>query len=146
MKVTVYWKDPPTPTKVEITCQKNPDERTQKLIQYVTQKETITIQHQGEIRKLSVGDIFYIDAVEDKTFIYTKDEALESGKRLYKWEEELINNPFVRVSKGVVVNTDKVKSVKSLVNGKLEAILKNGEKVLVNRHYVLSFKKAFGLF
>ena len=43
------------------------------------------------------------------------------------------------------LNIEKLQSLKPLINGKLEANLKNNEKILINRHYVPEFKKKFGI-
>ena len=60
-------------------------------------------------------------------------------------ERQLGGTDFVRVSKACLLNTGRVDSVRPCLDGKLEALLENGERVLVNRHYVKGFKEKFGL-
>ena len=76
----------------------------------------------------------------------------ESNLKLYELEEQLKNTSYIRVSKSIILNIEKLQSVKPLINGKLEANLKNNEKILINnekilinRHYVPEFKKKFGI-
>lgn len=42
---------------------------------------------------------------------------------------------FMRISRTCIVNIYKLMSIRTLLNGKIEATLENGEKVIVNRHY-----------
>ena len=68
-----------------------------------------------------------------------------SELKLYEIEELLMNTSFVRISKSCILNTDVLDKVKISLNGKMEATLQNGEKVLITRHYVPAFKKKLGL-
>ena len=88
---------------------------------------------------------YYIESVEEKTFVYLEKEVYESNLKLYELEEQLKNTSYIRVSKSIILNIEKLQSVKPLINGKLEANLKNNEKILINRHYVPGFKKKFGI-
>ncbi|MFR9043004.1 MAG: LytTR family DNA-binding domain-containing protein, partial [Intestinibacter bartlettii] len=94
---------------------------------------------------ISLKDAYYIESVEEKTFVYLEKEVYESNLKLYELEEQLKNTSYIRVSKSIILNIEKLQSVKPLINGKLEANLKNNEKILINRHYVPEFKKKFGI-
>jgi DNA-binding LytR/AlgR family response regulator len=67
----------------------------------------------------------------------------ESDMYLYEIENMLTGTHFIRISKNLIVNTALIESVRALFNGKFEASLTNGEKVIVNRHYVNAFKEKF---
>ena len=73
------------------------------------------------------------------------DERDSYKNRVSELEEQLKNTSYIRVSKSIILNIEKLQSVKPLINGKLEANLKNNEKILINRHYVPEFKKKFGI-
>ena len=77
--------------------------------------------------------------------MYTEKTVYRCKEKLYELEELLENSSFVRISKSCILNIDYLESVKAVFNGKLEALLSNGEKVIINRHYVSAFKKKFGL-
>lgn len=89
-------------------------------------------------------DIYYAESVDKKTFIYTKAECYQSKRRLYELEEEL-NANFLRCSKSMIVNIRKIKTVKSDLNGRMNAELLNGEKIVISRSYVKDLKKRLGL-
>lgn len=88
--------------------------------------------------------IYYVESVDKKTFIYTKDECYQTKKRLYELEEAL-NANFLRCSKSMIVNIRKIKTVKSDLNGRMHAQLLNDETIVISRNYVRDLKKRLGL-
>ena len=86
-----------------------------------------------------------LKSVDEKTFIYCENDVYESRMKLFEFEEALINSSFVRISKSCILNIDFIEKVKPMLNGKYEVLLINGEKLIINRHYVPDFKKKFGL-
>ena len=65
--------------------------------------------------------------------------------KLYEVEEILAHRDFIRISKSVIVNLDKIKSVTPMLNCRLEAILQNSEKIIISRQYVPELKKSLGI-
>lgn len=94
---------------------------------------------------IMLSDVYYIESIDNKTFIYLSDEVYEMEFRLYEIEEELNKAGFIRINKSCILNLNRLSSVKALLNGKFEAYLDNGEKVIITRHYAPEFKKSFGL-
>lgn len=91
-----------------------------------------------------LDQIYYVESVDKKTFVYTKDECYQSKKRLYELEEEFHIN-FFRCSKAMLVNIRKIKEVKSDYHGRMNARLLNGETIVISRSYVKDLKKRLGL-
>lgn len=89
---------------------------------------------------LSISDIYYIEAVGRKVFLYTRDEIYLTGKKLYELEKLLIETSIIRISKSCLMNMDMLCSIKQLTNSQLEATLCNGEKLIVARTYLKSIK------
>ena len=94
---------------------------------------------------LPVTDIFYIESVDLKTFVYAEKQVYRSRLKLYEVEEILGNGDFLRISKQVVLNVRKIKSVAPAGGGRFEALLVNSERVIVSRQYVPVLKERFGL-
>ncbi len=65
--------------------------------------------------------------------------------KLYELLDELPGWIFVRVSKSVILNINKMKSLTPAFGGRYEALLKNGEKVIISRQYVSSLKEVLGV-
>lgn len=127
--------------KIVIMCPKI-DERLEKIIQHIKQSQiTIVGIKERQTFYLSIEDLYYIEAVDNQTFLYDELYVYESSLKLYELEKSLSATTFIRISKSLILNTIYVKSVKALFNGRFEAILTNNEKVIVNRHYVKKFKE-----
>lgn len=88
--------------------------------------------------------IYYIESVDKRTYIYTKDECFETKYRLYELEERLGHN-FFRSAKAMIINIRKIRSVKAELNGRMTAELLNGEKVIIARSCVKELKERLGI-
>ncbi len=93
---------------------------------------------------LPLNQIYYFDSVDNKTFAYDKDKVYEINHRLYQLEDELKSTPYIRVNKNTIINTKKLKSFKSTINGRMEATLINGEQIKITRNYVPMLKEKLG--
>lgn len=95
--------------------------------------------------KINVDDIFYIESVERKVFAYAKKQTFELSDKLYVLEEQLRFFNFVRITKSMLLNVDKIYSFYPKLSGNLEAHLINNEKVMISRRYVSSLKRKLGM-
>ena len=116
-----------------------------RIIDILKSQDDITVYEDNKASLLPVLDIFYIESVDLKTFVYAKDKVYLSKARLYELEEQLVSGDFLRISKKVIVNLRKVKNVAPYAGGRFEAELINGEKVIISRLYVPEVKRRFGL-
>ena len=66
--------------------------------------------------KVLVSDIFYIESVDKRTFIYTKGMVFRSEKCLYQLENELKEYDFVKVSRTCLVNINELVHIINLSN------------------------------
>lgn len=80
--------------------------------------------------------MFYIESVDKKTFVYGETEVYQTRLRLAELEAMLSHAGFVRVSKSVILNIEKLRGVKNLANSRLEAFLSNNERICVSRKYL----------
>jgi len=94
---------------------------------------------------LNAEDVYYFEAVDGKVFLYTEKEVYETSLRLYEIESRFEETDFFRASKSVVANLSKISSVQSVFNGRFEARLKSGEKIIISRQYVPVLKKKLGI-
>ena len=88
--------------------------------------------------------IYYIESVDKRTYIYTKGDCYESRDRLYELEEKL-GIYYVRISKSMIVNLRKIQNVSSEPGGRMVAVLLNGERVIISRSYVKEIKRRLGI-
>ena len=91
------------------------------------QKSFLLASKDGEMFKLDTKEIFYIESVDNKTFIILK------------------GTKFFRCSKSMILNIGKIRSVSPSVNSRFEAKLVNGETAIISRQYVPTLKKKLGM-
>ncbi len=105
-------------------------------------EQTVLCKKEEEECSVPVGDIFYIESVDKKTFVYCEKDLYMCSLRLYEIEKAVAQAGFVRVSKSTILNIEQLKGVKTLVNSRLEAILSNGERICVTRKYLKDIREA----
>ena len=88
--------------------------------------------------------IYYIESVDKRTYVYTKAECFESRDRLYELEEKL-GMYYVRISKSMIVNLRKIRNVSAEPGGRMVAVLLNEERVVISRSYVKEIKRRLGI-
>ncbi|HDR8156264.1 LytTR family transcriptional regulator [Bacillus cereus] len=93
----------------------------------------------NEQEKISCSTIYYLEYLERKVFIYTKENIFEIKSPLYKLQYTLPDN-FIRISKATIVNIHFLNKFSAKTSGNLEALLSNGENLIVSRKYVSSLK------
>jgi len=92
--------------------------------------------------EIAVSDIYYFESVDGKTFLYTKDQVYETSYRIYELESMLRPKNFLRISKSMLLNLMKIRSIQSALNGRFAAVLLSGEEVIISRSYVKGLKAA----
>lgn len=117
------------------------DVKTEKLIKKIKSLDfIISGNSNGKTFALNISDIFYIETVERKIFLYAKDEVYMTEKKLYEFEKLLKETAIIWISKSCLMNMDMLYSIKQLINSQLEATLINGEKLIVSRTYLKRIK------
>lgn len=98
----------------------------------------------GQTHILDAAHVLYVDTVDKKTFLYTKSAVYETHLKLYELEENLATHDFFRASKSSIINFNKIKSLKSDLDGRLIVVMDNGEKLVVSKQYAPLLKNKLG--
>ena len=93
---------------------------------------------------LDPKEIYYFEAVDHKVFAYAEKEVYEVKAKLYEIEEDFEGTDFFRASKSSIVNLAQIKSLTPAFSGRFEALLYNGERIIISRQYVSVLKKKLG--
>lgn len=126
---------------VEVQCHKVTEE-VKEIVHFVKSRQgQLTGNMDGRQYEIAVMDIYYIEAIDNKTFIYSSKDVYESKERLYALESELEDKSFLRVSKSILLNLMKVTAIKPGFNSRFIAVLQNGEEVIISRKYVPALKE-----
>lgn len=92
---------------------------------------------------ISLSDIYYIENVDRKLFIYTEDEVYRLDGSMADVESRIYDSSMVRISRTCIMNTDYLKEIRQIRNSHLEAVMDNGEKLIVSRKYLQDIKWIF---
>lgn len=126
---------------IEIGCHKT-DENINEIVAFLKSRQGAVEGTKDDRQyQLPVVDIFYIESVDDRTFIYLEKDCYESRKKLYEFEAVLASRRFARISKAVIINLMKIVSITPALNGRFLCKLTNGEEVIISRKYVPDIKE-----
>ncbi len=120
------------------------DETVESLIKKIN-KMDLSFVGKTEDRSVSIGisDIYYIENVERKLFLYTKDEVYRLDGSMPDMEGRIDDTGLVRISRTCIMNTAHLKEIRQLRNSHLEAVMDNDEKLIVSRKYLSDIKRIF---
>lgn len=143
MKLTIEQSSTYKEPEIKILCNCL-DSRLSRLVEQIHFiSYSIKVRHNSAILSLALDNVLYFDAVDNRVYAYTEQGVYQCDKKLYEIEEAYKNTPLIRISKNCICNIHSVSAVRTLLSGKMEATLKNGEKVLISRHYIKLFRNKF---
>ena len=145
MKITILDRTDGEDDEIIIRC-KQLDEHVLKLVYALKAgQEKITAVRDGNIMQIAPKEIYYFEAVDNRVFLYLEKEVYETKYRLYELEERFRGTDFFRISKYYIINLAKVSHLSPAFNGRFEATMKNGERLVISRQYVPTLKEKLGL-
>lgn len=141
MKISIEEIPNSQDEEILIRCHTISDEIL-KIINRIKTPEDLVVGCQGnQIYRIAPKDIYYFEAVDNKVFIYTRNQVYESKQKLYEIEQMYGSSFFLRTSKSIIMNIKKIKYVSPAYNGRFEACFMNDEKQIISRQYVSALKK-----
>ena len=104
MEIKVKENENIKETTITIECSQY-NEEIEKIVDILSHlRQTLICKKDKEIYQIYVQDIYYIEVVDEKTFVYVQNEIYETAYRLYELEILLKECDFVRISKGCLLN------------------------------------------
>ena len=100
----------------------------------------ITGKKDGETFILKLDDIYYFEAVENHVYAYLESDVYEVEYKVADLNDLLMSTTFIQTSRTTILNISKINKIKSIVNGRILAVLINGEKQIISRAYAREFK------
>ncbi len=139
--ITKEVKDKPLTVTIEYP------ERTEFVDGLIRKIESLDISFSaddnGRQLKLKLAEVYYIENVERKLFVYGAKEVYRLNAGAAELEERFKDSGLVRISRTCIMNTDHLKEIRQLRNSRLEAVLDNDEKLIVSRKYLKDIKRVF---
>lgn len=140
MKVTIRQEKGATPEVSVLYDELTPE--VERVIDYLKGNTlTLTGKAGEETVVVKASAILYIESVDDKTFAYTKDKVVKLSYSLAALGEMLADIRFIRCSKSMILNIDKIESLKSLPSNRIDATMKGGEHILISRTYAADLRR-----
>lgn len=130
------------PEQMEIRCHEITEEIKEIVAFVKTRQGCLSGTQEDRQFEVPVSDVCYVEAVDNKVFLYTAKQVYETRQKLYELEELLKEKYFLRVSKALLLNLMKVHSIKPALNGRFIAVLQSGEEIIISRKYVPALKAA----
>ncbi|MDL2301109.1 LytTR family transcriptional regulator DNA-binding domain-containing protein [Lachnospiraceae bacterium OttesenSCG-928-D06] len=122
------------------------DEEMLDILAYFKERITKIIAYKNhELFMLMPNDVFYAEAVDGKTFVYTKEDIFETQDSLSGLEGKYYSTGYVRIGKSQIVNLRHIKKLLSLSDRRIEITLNNEEKMIASRHYAQNLKEKLGI-
>ncbi|MEL3962966.1 LytTR family DNA-binding domain-containing protein [Lysinibacillus endophyticus] len=145
MKVLIEVINKNQEEEICIRCHEVNNEINQIVNQLKLNLTTIVGHENDKYHQVKLRDVYYFEAVEGKVFIYCKDKVYEVKNKLYEIEEIYKGKKFFRASKSTIINIAKISHISPSFSGRFEALLDNGERLMISRKYVPNLKTMLGL-
>ena len=145
MKIIIEDIGPDEDEEIIIRCREVDESILQLVNGLKIKKEKLAVKNGERILQIEPGEIYYFEAVDNKVFLYMQNSVYETKLKLYELERRFAGTDFFRVSKSVILNLAKVENFYPSFNGRFEALMKNGERVVISRQYVPLLKRKLGI-
>lgn len=90
---------------------------------------------------LDYETIYYFEYVDHAVFAYTKNNVYKVKYTLSELENLLATYAFFRCSKSVIININRIKSLRSFVGSRIDICLNNEEHIIMSRRYAKEFRE-----
>ena len=97
----------------------------------------------GKTVSIDIADIYYIENVERKIFLYSKKDIYRYDGNMADIDSAIVDTDLVRISRTCFMNVSHLREIMQIKNSHLEAVLDNDEKLIVSRKYLKDIKKIF---
>ena len=97
----------------------------------------------GKNVSIDIDDIYYIENVDRKIFLYSRKDVYRYDGSMADIESAIADTDLVRISRTCFMNVSHLREIMQMKNSHLEAVLDNEEKLIVSRKYLQDIKRIF---
>ena len=90
---------------------------------------------------LPLRNILYAESVDRVTFLYTAEGVYRTSLSLQAMELSYAEKGFFRCSKSMIINIYRISRLQSESGGRINAVMENGEHVIISRSYAKEFRR-----
>ena len=114
----------------------------ERIVNFIKGEQTKLVGRKDKEQKvMDIKSILYIETVDGNTFAYTETDVLKLDYTLAQLELQLNDINFFRCSKSMIINIDKMDSLRSLPSNRIDARMENGEHIIISRTYASDFRR-----
>lgn len=111
-----------------------------------TAQSNITIWKGNKLVVINIDDIYYCEARERETLVYTKDCEYIAKNSILEFEKKLTCDKFFKVHRSYIVNTTKIEEIIPWFNSTYKLKLKNMDnEVYVSRSKIKDFRQIMNI-
>lgn len=141
MKLRIYENKDLLEDEIIINCSER-NSKIERLASIIsTQYISILGKKPGGEYVLNIDDIYYFESVDNHMFAYVERDVFEINYKITDLTELLKTTSFIQTSRTLILNISKIIKIKTLVNGRISATLKNKEEMIITRVYANEFKR-----
>jgi len=97
--------------------------------------ERLAVKTGGRVIFVKVGDVDYIESAHNYVELHVEKQSHLLRETLNAIEARLPQDKFVRISRSVIVNIDRIKELQPLFYGEYSVTLHTGAKLTLSRRY-----------
>jgi len=97
--------------------------------------ERLAVKLGGRVVFLKINEIDWIEAAHNYVELHAGKESHLLRQTMDAFEARLAPDAFVRISRSVIVNIERIKEVQPLFHGEYAVMLQNGTKLTLSRRY-----------
>ena len=103
--------------------------------------QSITLLREDKLVVINTNDIYYCEARERETIVYTKEKEYISKSSIIEFEKKLPTNSFFKTHRSYIVNLSKIKEIVPWFNSTYKLKLHDiEEEVFVSRSKIKEFR------
>lgn len=145
MKISIHITPEQEDTELTVACSRLTPEIEKMIATLRMMDNQLTVRLDDTVHILDLFEVLYVEAVDRKTFVCTKDQVFESDFRLYELEGQLSDSYFFRINKSCIVNLRKIKTLKADLERRIRITMDNGEQLIASRMYADELRKRLGV-
>ena len=141
MKIWLRKSDKISENNIEIYYNGQNDRSIKQIMRIISLYDTRlkAYDDQHNIFLIPIPLIYYIECVDNKVFIYTKDEVYRSHERFTELKNSYASEGLIQINKNTLVNKIHIQSIQIEKECRRKLFLNNDESLIVNRKYSKQF-------
>ncbi len=124
---------------------KDMTEQIEGIVNYINRQEKKLIGlKEGQQYAIPPQNVIYLESVDGVTYLYTSMEVYRTNLSLAAVEAMYMEEGYFRCSKSMIINIYRITKLKSESGNRIDAMMDNGEHVIISRRYAKELRRILG--